>query len=74
MKKLFELNSKNNRDLHNKELIERMKSGETLQRYTAQSSWFPPRPMIKKDLKAIETLYREKKDPLDQSAANPEKK
>jgi hypothetical protein len=74
MKKLFEIHSKNNRDLHNKDLIERMKSGDTLQRYNAQSSWFPPRPVIKKDLKAIDMLYREKKELSEQSVQTPEKK
>ncbi len=60
MTKIFEIHSKGTRESHNREIIERMKSGDTLQRYSTQSSWFPPRPVIKKDLKAIETLYRHK--------------
>lgn len=57
MKNLFEFHSKGSREKHNQDIIERMKSGDTLQRYTAQSSWFPPRPVIKKDVSAIEMLY-----------------
>jgi hypothetical protein len=57
MKKVFEFHPKSSREKHNQDIIERMKSGDTLQRYTAQSSWFPPRPVIKKDSQAIEILY-----------------
>lgn len=73
MKKLLEFHSKTNREKHNQDLINRMKSGENLQRYSSQSSWFPPRPVIKKDLSAIETLYGEKRTSSRLSSHTPEK-
>lgn len=45
------------RKLHNKELIERMHSGEALWSFDCKASWYPPRPVIKKDPKAINQLY-----------------
>lgn len=44
---------------HNGDLIRRMKDGETLTSFDSTSSWFPPRPIVKKDQRAIERLYRE---------------
>lgn len=67
MSKLFEIHPKGTRESHNREIIDRMKSGDTLQRYSTQSSWFPPRPVIKKDLRAIETLYKSKDDSSEQN-------
>ncbi len=55
--KFQDLQGKFNRKKHNREIVQRMKSGETLHRYNAQSSWFPPRPIIKKDEEAIKSLY-----------------
>lgn len=74
MKKLYEIHSKNNRDKHNQEILDRMKSGDTLQRYTAQASWFPPRPVIKKDTKAIEILYGKKEHKEDSKEASKSEK
>jgi hypothetical protein len=48
------------RKLKNKELVERMRRGESLQD-SPNSTWYPPRPTIKKDLKAINLLYDTKK-------------
>ena len=73
MKKLLELHSKTNREKHNQDLLERMKSGENLQRYSSQASWFPPRPIIKKDNGAIEMLYGVKRS-SHLSSQTPEKK
>lgn len=41
----------------NRNLIQRMKDGEELNQFDAQASWFPPRPIIKKDKNAISKLY-----------------
>ena len=43
----------------NKQLIKRMRSGETLTTFSSFSSWFPPRPMIEKDPEAVAKLYGE---------------
>jgi hypothetical protein len=45
------------RQEHNRQLLEKMVSGEPLRAFDSQASWFPPRPVIKKDPKAIEKLY-----------------
>ncbi len=37
----------------NNELIRKMKSGEPTGSFDAQASFFPPRPIIKKDLKHL---------------------
>ncbi len=42
---------------HNREIIDRMNSGEPLWAFDSKSSWFPPRPTIEKDPKAIGQLY-----------------
>jgi hypothetical protein len=44
------------RKSHNEDLIRRMKAGDALQ-YNATSTWFPPRPLIKKDKKIVKQLY-----------------
>lgn len=41
----------------NNDLIKRMREGRPLNRYQAQDSWFPPRPVIQKDFKSISKLY-----------------
>ncbi|MFK7826198.1 MAG: hypothetical protein AB8G05_18745 [Oligoflexales bacterium] len=46
------------RKKHNVDLIKRMHEGESLRSFDSQSSWFPERPVIKKDLKAIAKLYK----------------
>ena len=45
------------RNKHNKDLIDRMRQGDSLQSQTASDSWFPPRPIIKKNDSAMRTLY-----------------
>jgi hypothetical protein len=52
-----DLESKRKRE--NKDLIERMKRGENLSRIPPEATWYPPRPLIKKDLTR---LYPEIKD------------
>ena len=46
------------RKKHNVDLIKRMHEGESLRSFDSHSSWFPQRPIIKKDLKAIAKLYK----------------
>lgn len=45
------------RKLHNEKLIELMKQGFSCNFVKPESTWFPPRPIIKKDPKAIQKLY-----------------
>lgn len=46
------------RKQHNKKVLKKMEKGESLSSFNSQSSWFPPRPIIKKDKKAVEKLYK----------------
>lgn len=42
---------------HNDDLLRRMRSGEALWSFDSNASWFPERPKIKKDPKALARLY-----------------
>jgi len=44
------------RKQENDRIIERMKRGENLTTVPAEATWFPPRPIIKKDLSKLYTL------------------
>ena len=46
----------------NEDLVRRMKLGENLKRFDSEMSWFPPRPIIKKDRKLMEQVHRSSKD------------
>lgn len=46
------------RKKHNKDLLRRMQAGESLKAFDSSSSWFPPRPVIRKDQDAIRRLYQ----------------
>jgi len=48
------------RQNHNEDLIRRMRDGEPLTSFDSTSSWYPPRPIIKKDPKALQALYGKK--------------
>lgn len=50
------------RKRRNLELIRRMRDGDPLRSYDSQSSWFPPRPIIEKDRKALAKLYNNNSD------------
>lgn len=52
------------RKIRNKELMRRVRNGESTNSFDSSASWFPPRPIIKKDPKAINQLYG-KAQPLD---------
>lgn len=43
----------------NRDLVKRMRNGESLTRMSADDTHFPPRPSIKKDPKALKFLYDE---------------
>jgi len=48
---------RNFRKERNTDLIRRMQSGEQLTSFNSYSSWYPPRPIIEKDKKAVLELY-----------------
>ena len=54
---------------HNADLVRRMKDGEALTSFDSTSSWFPPRPIVQKDQRAIDRLYgdHEGKNSADES-------
>ncbi len=60
MKKFLEKLLNAGRKKHNADLLSRMRDGENLQSYSAQASWYPPRPILKKDSAAIAELYGKK--------------
>lgn len=45
------------RKCRNKEILKKFFAGESLCLIPAAATWFPPRPIIKKDKKEIERLY-----------------
>ena len=45
----------------NAELLRRMRNGDSLTSYDSAASWFPPRPIIEKDEKAMQQLYGSKR-------------
>lgn len=49
------------RRLHNRKILKKMEKGENLNVFSPQSSWFPPRPVIKKNKKAVNELYKNEK-------------
>jgi hypothetical protein len=51
---------RSNNDLrrqHNADLLRRMRSGDSLTTFDSKSSWFPPRPVIKKDVNEMARVY-----------------
>lgn len=58
---------------HNQDLIRRMRNGESLTSFDSQASWYPPRPTITKDPKAIAKLYGKKAHPVktDEETSDP---
>ncbi|MBM4252488.1 MAG: hypothetical protein FJ146_10995 [Deltaproteobacteria bacterium] len=47
----------NLRKQHNSDLIRRMRNGEPLNTIDSKSSWYPPRPVIKKDESEMARVY-----------------
>jgi len=56
------------RKRHNQNLIRKMRSGEPLWSFDSSASWFPPRPIIAKDKRAVARLYGSTAQPLVQDA------
>lgn len=49
--------SKNLRKERNEDVLDRLKKGDSLSSFDSYASWYPPRPIIKKDSKALGKLY-----------------
>lgn len=47
------------REERNRELVERMRQGDSLSQFNPQLSFFPPRPVIKKDPREIRRVHGE---------------
>lgn len=45
------------RDNHNAEVLKRFRAGETLSLLPPSVTWFPPRPIIKKDQNLVRALF-----------------
>lgn len=57
---MSELKSKSQRELRlmrNADILRRMRNGDPLNAVDSKASWFPPRPIIKKDLVEMARLY-----------------
>lgn len=50
-------NSARLRQVHNADLIRRMVAGEPLNAIDNRASWYPPRPIIKKDAAELARVY-----------------
>lgn len=50
-------NSSDRRRQRNSDLIRRMRNGEQLNAIDSKASWYPPRPVIKKDQDEMARLY-----------------
>lgn len=61
--------SRDLRKQHNAELLRRMRNGEALNAIDSKASWYPPRPLIKKDEREMARLYSNVEAPI--SAAKP---
>jgi len=48
---------KEKRKKHNDDLLRRFKKGENILNYNSSDTWFPPRPVIKKDKDLVKKLY-----------------
>lgn len=46
-----------NRDAENENVLDRWRRGETLAMVPPSATWFPPRPIIKKDQREMARLY-----------------
>jgi hypothetical protein len=57
MKKVTEIKSRNLRKERNADILRRMRNGDQLASFNSYASWFPPRPIIQKDIHAVKELY-----------------
>jgi len=59
---------KNQKDLRlqrNADILRRMRNGDPLNAVDSRASWFPPRPLVKKDLVEMARLYNTTVPPKD---------
>lgn len=47
------------RNDRNKDIVDRMRAGDKLSSFSSHDSWFPPRPIIRKDKSLMAKLYNE---------------
>jgi hypothetical protein len=57
MKKVTEIKSRSLRKERNADILRRMRNGDQLASFNSYASWFPPRPIIQKDIHALQELY-----------------
>jgi hypothetical protein len=57
MKKVNDIKCRNLRKERNADILRRMRNGEQLASFNSYASWFPPRPIIQKDIHALQELY-----------------
>ncbi len=69
MKKVTELKSRSLRRERNADLLRRMRNGDQLSSFNSYASWFPPRPIIQKDIHALQELYGDDVVSMDQMHA-----
>ena len=55
------------RKSRNRDLIDRMRSGEPLTSFDSRSSWFPPRPTIEKDSADLAKVYGAELAPMSKA-------
>ncbi len=67
MKKKSIQNARELRKKRNNDILVRMDEGDSLSSFKSYASWFPPRPVLDKDPKAIIRLYG---DPVDKRLRN----
>ena len=67
----MERKTKDLRNKRNQDLIRRMNEGEVLCSFDSKDSWFPPRPIIKKDKKALKRLYEKTGKNSEESDVKP---
>jgi hypothetical protein len=58
MKNLCDI--KNLRSRHNDSVLAKLKKGENLSQHSSMSSWFPPRPIVKKNIGDLNKVYNGK--------------
>lgn len=57
-KHLGSIMSKETRKEHNSSVLDRFFNGESLSSFRAMDSWFPPRPVIKKNKKTLKFIFK----------------
>ena len=72
MKKISLKKANSLRKTRNQEILWRMENGESLTSFNSHASWFPPRPTVEKDEKAVKQLYGTKPDARLSGAAKAE--